>query len=324
MAWADAGGHVHDRGQASPADWPGGARAIWVDVNLDTEADALESVLGRVTEHRAALAARIVHHERRRPSLLLYPDAVTFRVDTIRWESDGRDPSIITDSAQTVHVVVNQHVLVTAHAVESHILELAWEECRRGQSIADGIEMAVFQLLDAAVSDWGRMRGHMVAYYEDIQADMLLHPYRNLAPRILSARRSLLAFNRVLRPESEIFTLLSSDKFRFVRDSQRPYFQDVADRMQDVVDEVEATREGLSGTVEAYTSMQSNEINKVMKLLTIISVLALPATTIASIYGMNFNIPELKWPFGYWYSLALMASVTLTLLWWVRRHQGFR
>ena len=60
-----------------------------------------------------------------------------------------------------------------------------------------------------------------------------------------------------------------------------------------------------------------------MKVLTIISILSLPATTIASIYGMNFWIPEIHWRYGYWYSLSVMFLVTIALLVYMRRHHWF-
>ena len=323
LTWSASGGTIHDRRGAGAGDWPRGARAIWADLDLSQDEHLLEPVLAHVARDRVGLATRIVRHEKRRPSLLLYPEAVTFVLADMAFEA-AHEVSVAAERQRALHVVLNRQVLVTAHVADSDLLAMAWEETRRGETLSEGVDLALYQVLTAYLSAWERLRGHLIADYESIQAEMLLHPYANLAPRILAARRALLAFNRLLRPEAEIFQLMGSSDFDFVQRSHRPYFQDVTDRMTDLVDEVEATREGLSGTVEAYTSMQSNEINKVVKLLTIISVLSLPATTIASIYGMNFKIPELHWWFGYWYSLALMTSITLTLLWWVRRHQGFR
>ena len=59
------------------------------------------------------------------------------------------------------------------------------------------------------------------------------------------------------------------------------------------------------------------EQNNGIRLLTVVSLIGIPPTLIASIYGMNFkDIPELSWSFGYWYALGLMlASVVLPLAW---------
>jgi len=60
--------------------------------------------------------------------------------------------------------------------------------------------------------------------------------------------------------------------------------------------------------------------NEAVKVFTVLATIFLPATLIASIFGMNFeNMPELSWKYGYPYSLALMVFVTLALLLWVRR-----
>ncbi len=60
--------------------------------------------------------------------------------------------------------------------------------------------------------------------------------------------------------------------------------------------------------------------NEAVKVFTVLATIFLPATLIASIFGMNFEyMPELSWKFGYPYSLFLMVFVTLALLLWVRR-----
>lgn len=60
--------------------------------------------------------------------------------------------------------------------------------------------------------------------------------------------------------------------------------------------------------------------NEAVKVFTVIATVFLPATLIASIFGMNFKyMPELDWKFGYPYSLFLMVFTTVALLLWVRR-----
>jgi magnesium transporter len=60
----------------------------------------------------------------------------------------------------------------------------------------------------------------------------------------------------------------------------------------------------------------SIEQNKVIKIFTIVNVIFLPPTLIASIYGMNFAImPELQWKYGYLLAIALMILSSVTPLW---------
>src|ERR1700730_16180578 len=57
--------------------------------------------------------------------------------------------------------------------------------------------------------------------------------------------------------------------------------------------------------------------NNIIKVLTIVSVVGVPPTLVASMYGMNFkHMPELDWACGYPYGIALIAvSAILPLLW---------
>lgn len=69
--------------------------------------------------------------------------------------------------------------------------------------------------------------------------------------------------------------------------------------------------------LDATLGMINVEQNDIFKVLTIVSVVGIPPTLVASIYGMNFhNMPELSWAFGYPYGLAMIAlSAAIPLVW---------
>lgn len=60
--------------------------------------------------------------------------------------------------------------------------------------------------------------------------------------------------------------------------------------------------------------------NSLIKVLTIVSIMGIPPTLIAGIYGMNFHdIPELSWKYGYGFSWALMIISAVAPLIWFRK-----
>ena len=73
--------------------------------------------------------------------------------------------------------------------------------------------------------------------------------------------------------------------------------------------------------LDAILGFINTEQNEIFKVLTIVSVVGIPPTLIASMYGMNsHNMPELEWRWGYPYGLALIAlSTLLPILWFKRR-----
>ncbi len=75
--------------------------------------------------------------------------------------------------------------------------------------------------------------------------------------------------------------------------------------------------------MDAATGMINVEQNRIIKVMTLASVVFLPPTLIASIYGMNFRLmPELGWPAGY--PLALGAMVLSAIApYWLFKHKGW-
>jgi len=54
------------------------------------------------------------------------------------------------------------------------------------------------------------------------------------------------------------------------------------------------------------------EQNNIIKLFSVVAVVFMPPTLIASIYGMNFEImPELKWQYGYLVAIVLMVAAAI-------------
>ena len=66
---------------------------------------------------------------------------------------------------------------------------------------------------------------------------------------------------------------------------------------------------------DTFLGLVNIEQNKIIKIFTVVNVIFLPPTLIASMYGMNFtNMPELDWKFGYPFSIGLMIVFTLIVL----------
>jgi magnesium transporter len=69
--------------------------------------------------------------------------------------------------------------------------------------------------------------------------------------------------------------------------------------------------------LDATLGLINNTQSNIIKVLTVVSVVGVPPTLIASIYGMNFkDIPELNWSFGYPYGLTMIVlSAVIPLIW---------
>jgi magnesium transporter len=71
---------------------------------------------------------------------------------------------------------------------------------------------------------------------------------------------------------------------------------------------------------DTFLGLINIEQNKIIKIFTVASVIFMPPTLIASIYGMNFRtFPELQWKYGYLFAILLMLLSSFTTLYLFRK-----
>lgn len=75
---------------------------------------------------------------------------------------------------------------------------------------------------------------------------------------------------------------------------------------------------------DTFLGLVNIQQNKIIKIFTIVSVVFMPPTLVASIYGMNFKVmPELEWKYGYPFAILLMICGVIGILWYFKRKKWF-
>ena len=137
-------------------------------------------------------------------------------------------------------------------------------------------------------------------------------------------KRILIIMRRATWPERDKINDMIRTESPLIQPEVKLYLRDAYDHCIQIMDLVESYKEITSSIIDLYLSMVSNRMNEIMKVLTIISVIFIPLTFVAGIYGMNFsrvdpvtnkelpgNMPELYSPHGYMYALLGMLAIAL-------------
>jgi magnesium transporter len=86
-----------------------------------------------------------------------------------------------------------------------------------------------------------------------------------------------------------------------------------------ILQHIEFGFERLEYLQNTFLGLVDLEQNKVIKIFTVVTVVFMPPTLIASIYGMNFaHMPELGWRMGYPVAILLMILSSLLFLWYFK------
>jgi magnesium transporter len=102
------------------------------------------------------------------------------------------------------------------------------------------------------------------------------------------------------------------------------YFSELKEQTNNLISNIDFELQELESKINLIFSIQGHRLNEVMKTLTILSVIFIPLTFLAGIYGMNFeNIPELKFKYGYFILLGIMFIITVVSIWYFKRKKWF-
>ena len=131
---------------------------------------------------------------------------------------------------------------------------------------------------------------------------------------IMDFRRSVARLKRISTRQLDALYRLSHGEFPQIPENILPFYRDVHDHLQRISDLAESYRDLVNGLFDIHFSVTANKTNDVMKVLAVFSAIILPLSLIAGIYGMNFeNMPELHSPYGYYFTMLLMAVIGIGL-----------
>lgn len=299
---------VADLDALDPA-WP----VVWIDVDGLGDIEVLREVGARFGLH--GLALEDIHNLHQRPKVESYEDGL-FIVTQMARHSDGF-------STEQISMFIRDRFLITFQEEAGDCFDTIRNRLRRGSGRlrASGPDYLAYALLDAVIDDYFPVLERYGERIELMEERALADLPEHLLTDVHHLKRDLLFVRRALWPQRELVNSLIRDDATPVTDSTRLYLRDCYDHVSQLIDMTETYREIASGLMDLYMMGVSNRMNEIMKVLTIIATIFIPLSFIASLYGMNFaheaspwNMPELRWYWGYPFALALMAAVAIAFL----------
>ena len=107
---------------------------------------------------------------------------------------------------------------------------------------------------------------------------------------------------------------LERTKQRYLAEELEIYFDDISDAAERIWDTLENYKEVVEALESTNESVLSHRLNDSFRILTAASVIILPLTLIASIYGMNVPVPGEGSPLAFWLILGLMVMMLVVLV----------
>ena len=280
--------------------------------------------------HELAVEDAIVAHQR--PKLERYGDTlfVVLRATTYMDHEEEVEFG-------EIHVFVGRNFVLTVRHSRTPDLGVVRHRMESSpELLALGPEAVLYAILDSVVDGYAPVVAGLDKDIDEIEAQVFRGD-PNVSRRIYELSTEVIEFQRSTRPLHAMLEGLVAgfDKYRTNEELQR-YLRDVADHATTVTERVAGFRQNLSDILTVNATLVNQAQNEEVRRLTEASIeqneevkrisawaaIIFAPTLIGTIYGMNFDMPELHWALGYPFALALMGVVSVGL-WLIFRARGW-
>src|SRR5204862_3503675 len=220
---------------------------------------------------------------------------------------------------------LGKNYLVTYH--DGPLRSVAYTEeqaVKATMHIARAPDRVAHTLLDSIVENYKPALDELSLEISELEQQALKNPCKEILNKILQVKKEVMHLRQIIGPQREVLARFARGEFKLIRPHLVPYYRDVYDALFHISELAQNYTDSLTGILQVYLNMSSNQTGEVVKLLTMITVITTPVMIIGTWYGMNFHdMPELGWKHGYWVALAVTTLSTAATYWYFKKRKWF-
>jgi magnesium transporter len=284
---------------------PGAPERAWIEEHFDFHALDLEDVLSR----------------NQRPKIDVYDDYLFIVLHFPIF-----DPAAGRLGAGELDLFVGPGYMVTIPNQPLQPVEYLFERCRakeelREQLFSRGSGYLLYRLVDDSFDYCFPMLRKIGNKLDALEDDIFEGRSEEVVRDISNVKQEIINFRKVIRPQRPVLRDLEKVKQRYLATDLdlEIYFDDIVDAHERIWDMLENYKEVAEALAETNESVISHRVNDILRVLTSISVIVLPLTLLASIWGMNSRVPGEQSAAGFWIVIAAMLAILVGLVGYFRR-----
>ncbi len=229
-------------------------------------------------------------------------------------------------SVENLSIIITDSILLSFQETKGDVFEPVRERIRnqRKRIRNGGTDYLAFAILDIVIDNYIYIIGILGEKIEALEDSLIQEPKKSIIDEIYTYKRELNFLRRNIKPAREMILTLSKMESEFIDESTYVHYKELLENINHATDSSETYREILSDQLNIYHTTISSKLNDIMKFLTIFSVIFIPLTFIAGIYGTNFDVlPELHYKYSYFIMLVFMFVLAVGMLIYFRKRKWF-
>ena len=254
---------------------PSGLERAWLTEHFDFHPLDIEDVMSR----------------NQRPKLDEYPDYLF-----IVLHFPVFDKQVGRLNAGELDLFVGPDFVITIPNQPLKPIEYVFERCRtseemREQYFSKGSGYLLYHIVDQSFDYCFPMLRKVGNKLEQLEEEIFSGRGEVIVRDISNVKQEIINFRKIIRPQRPVLRDLERTKQRYLADELEIYFDDINDASERIWDMLENYKEVVEALEDTNESVISHRVNSILRVLTAITVIVLPLTLLASIWGMNVGVP---------------------------------
>jgi len=287
----------------------------WLNIDGLHSTEIMETIASEFNFDRLILAD--VMNTQARSTLKEYDNCIFVSVKMLQQDLDSK---II--NAENLSLIITESFLISFQETKGDVFEPVRERIRKQKRRIrnGGTDYLLFALLDIVIDNYIYIISLLGEKIELLEESLLLDPRSEIIEEINTYKRELNFLRKNIKPTKEMILSLSKLDSNLIHENTELHFKELQDNINQASDSSDSYRDILSDQLNIYHTTISSKLNDIMKFLTVFSVIFIPLTFIAGIYGTNFdNVPELHYKYSYFIMWGVIITVAIGMLFYFRK-----
>lgn len=286
--------------EGHPLAWTEQTRDVWVDVQAVTD-EELSRLRAAFALNPLALEDALERGHWSRAETYPEHGFITLRSFV--------HPERADEFTERLSVFVYPEAVLTLSSAGTRALAAVWGQV--GRESVNTVPEVVYELLDATAGSFFTLADTLETRVDDLEERVFIQKRSNPVGEVFALKHVLAQARRLSSDARESAARLARHEEGNPADLVR--YRDALDSFARVSSRLDSLRDVLTGLLDLHLNLQSQRMNEVMRTLTAVSVVFLPLTFLAGVWGMNFaHMPELHTRYGYalaWASFLLIGAL---------------
>lgn len=293
-----------------------GPNTIWIDITKPTRQD-IDYLKSNYYFHPMVLDELIPRCYY--PRLEIKPDYLFVIINYPSYHEMNHEVE-----PRELDVILTKDTIVTNHHRTLPALENLFRISQRPEIggekyLEKGSGFLFFSILDMFWRDSLSKLDKINDEIEKIEKKIFQGKEKEMVKELSHTKTDIIDFWRIVDPQREIMKLLEREGPKFFGEELTLHFSDALGTYEKVWQTLRSHKETILALEKTNQALLTTKTNEIIQILTVFSVIMMPLTLLASIWGMNVRLPLGDHQAGFWIIAIIMVSVLVSMFFYFRK-----